>query len=431
MSEFKIKVGAVRQVKSDLNTCSRNLGTISGDIGRVKRSLRWKVQSRDLIDQRLNTLMADIGRNKSYISKCSSVLDQVVNEYCTTESSLVDSPFKKALNKLIESSLPIALATLNPLTPVSILTLDREQLTNIFDFIDTDSLKEKTKISHSKEWKKKKERSESFLIDDDDVYLKTTDSKPREGFEEITDEDELKKAKKEYEDFEKAEKALNDAETIYEKELLSGDYTFWEKNDEKKFGLFSDKLNVKLGSAEYYAKASVTTVGFAAEAGGSMTAFSMEDKVMFGSDTLGVYAEAELQALKAEGKIGAQAGIVEIDGKKVVAAHAGASAEAILVDASIKGGTKVLGTDISGSIGANVGIGAHADIGIQGGKVKVDIGASLGVGVSADFEVDFSGTIDAVCEHADEIANFMGNTVDTVSNAFTDTFNSLGNLFGQ
>ena len=269
----------------------------------------------------------------------------------------------------------------------------------------------------------------------DGTYLKTSESELPDDYEEITDEEELKKAQKEYDDFEEAEKALKEAETIYETGV-NGDFTLWEKNGTYKDGNLSNEYDVKFGTGEAFAKAAVTTVGLAAEVGASFTTFSAEDTLMYGDDMLGVYAKGQVEALKAEANANAQIGILEVDGKKVVAAHAGASAEAILVDASIKGGAKVLGTDVSGSVGVNVGIGAHADVGFQGGKLKVDIGASLGVGVSADFEVDFSGTIDAVCSNATNIVNNVSNAVNEVSNAInnvgnavSDSLNKLGNLF--
>lgn len=436
MSEFKIKVGAARQVKNDLNKTARTMGIIHGDIARVKRSLRWKVQSRDLIDQKLNRLLQDVERNKNTLSSCSSILDQAINTYCDTESSLVESPFQTAIRRFMESPLAyIPLVALSPLTPISLLFFDWKNLPNLLDFMDMESLKEIPNISHSKDILEKKEWGREYLKTDDTTYLKTTDSdddknkKIPKGYKEITDADELKKAKKEYDDFEEGKKALDDAETIYEKEI-SGDYTLWENEGEYKSGNLSNKYDVKFGDVEAHASAAVTTAGVALEAGASVTAFSAEDTLMLGGDMLGVYATGEVEALKAEAKADAQVGIVEVDGKKVLAAHAGASAEAILVDASLKGGAKVLGTDVSANVGVNVGIGAHADIGFQGGKLKFDVGASLGVGVSADFEVDFSGTIDAICGNASNIASATTNAVDNVANAASDAFNFIGGLFG-
>lgn len=56
----------------------------------------------------------------------------------------------------------------------------------------------------------------------------------------------------------------------------------------------------------------------------------------------------------------------------------------------------MLGTDIGVSGAVKVGIGAHAEVGYTDGKFKVDVGAALGVGVDIGFEVDISGTVDAV-----------------------------------
>lgn len=70
-----------------------------------------------------------------------------------------------------------------------------------------------------------------------------------------------------------------------------------------------------------------------------------------------------------------------------------------------------MGTDLGVTGGVNIGIGAHAEAGLVDGKIKVDIGASIGIGVNVGFEVDPSGTIDAVCDSAtgliDDITNLF------------------------
>ena len=48
--------------------------------------------------------------------------------------------------------------------------------------------------------------------------------------------------------------------------------------------------------------------------------------------------------------------------------------------------------------GVNIGVGAHANVGIKEGKFKVDVGASIGLGVNIGFEVDVSGTANYIKE---------------------------------
>ncbi len=106
------------------------------------------------------------------------------------------------------------------------------------------------------------------------------------------------------------------------------------------------------------------------------------------NDMLGVYGKGEVKAASAEAKAK-----VSLSSKEV---YAGASAEADLVKAEGSAGVSVLGTDVGVSGAVKVGIGAHAEVGYTDGKLKVDVGAALGVGVDVGFEVDVSGTVDAV-----------------------------------
>ncbi len=132
--------------------------------------------------------------------------------------------------------------------------------------------------------------------------------------------------------------------------------------------------------------------GVSAEAGASVSALSgsAEGRVGLGEDNnmLGVYGKGEAEALSAEAKAKASLTTTE--------AYVGASAEANLVKAEGSAGVSVLGTDIGVNAGVKVGVGAHAEIGVTDGKLKVDVGAAIGVGVDIGFEVDFSGTVKAI-----------------------------------
>ena len=61
-----------------------------------------------------------------------------------------------------------------------------------------------------------------------------------------------------------------------------------------------------------------------------------------------------------------------------------------------------------------MGIGAHADVGIKDGKLKVDIGASLGIGASIGFELDVGGTVKAVQEVSKSIFDGLKNGVKSL-----------------
>lgn len=118
-------------------------------------------------------------------------------------------------------------------------------------------------------------------------------------------------------------------------------------------------------------------------------------RVGLGEDNnmLGAYGKGEVKAASAEAKAKASLSRNEV--------YVGASAEADLVKAEGTAGVSVLGTDLGVSGAVKVGLGAHAEVGYTDGKFKVDVGAAIGVGVDIGFEVDVSGTVDAVTGFAE------------------------------
>lgn len=123
------------------------------------------------------------------------------------------------------------------------------------------------------------------------------------------------------------------------------------------------------------------------DVGASATGFTAEGQAKIGDDMLGGYVGGDVTVGKAEAKATGKIGYV--DGH--INASIDASAELIGAEANANVGAKIAGVDVKGEVGVNVGLGAHFNVGVEGGKVKFDIGASLGIGVSASVEVDFSG----------------------------------------
>lgn len=134
--------------------------------------------------------------------------------------------------------------------------------------------------------------------------------------------------------------------------------------------------------------------GVSAEVGASVSALEVgaDGRIGLGEDKnmLGLYGDANAELLTAEAKAK-----VALNSKEI---YAGASAEADLAKVSATGGVSVLGTDVGVNGSLKVGVGAHAEVGYTDGKLKVDIGAAVGVGFDLGFEVDVSGTVDAVSD---------------------------------
>lgn len=240
-------------------------------------------------------------------------------------------------------------------------------------FLEVDELKHKfkdIKEKKKKNWKKGYYDKDGWHDDPEDDKKKTTKEKVKD--------------------------AINDVNIITAG--ASAETYLWGIKDED--GNLT--YDVKALDAEAHAKVSAGIYGYDADGnrvfrpgvgfdvGTSVTAFSATGTALLGSEMLGAYVSGEVTVGKAEAKAEGKIGFV--DGK--INANVDLSAEAIALEAKAQVGAKVAGTDVSGNIGVNVGVGAHANVGIEGGKIKLDIGASLGVGVSANLEIDVSGTVD-------------------------------------
>ncbi len=171
----------------------------------------------------------------------------------------------------------------------------------------------------------------------------------------------------------------------------------------------------------------ILSPGVSAEVGASVAVFQVEaeGRIGLGEDKnmLGLYGDVDAKVLSAEAKAEASVNRNEV--------FLGASAEADLAKVSASGGIAVLGTDIGINGSLKVGIGAHAEVGYTDGKFKVDIGAAVGVGFDLGFEVDVSGTVDAVCDFASSAWEGVSNTVSDAWNGVNDTVSGAWNwLFG-
>ena len=85
----------------------------------------------------------------------------------------------------------------------------------------------------------------------------------------------------------------------------------------------------------------------------------------------------------------------------------------------------MLGTDVGVTGSLKVGVGAHAEVGYTDGKLKVDIGAAVGVGFDLGFEVDVSGTVDAVVDVATSAWDGVTDAWDSATDAISDAWNWL------
>ena len=169
----------------------------------------------------------------------------------------------------------------------------------------------------------------------------------------------------------------------------------------------------------------VFSPGVSAEVGASVAVVQVEadGRIGLGPDKnmLGLYGNAEAELLTAEAKAKVAVNKNEI--------YAGASAEADLAKVTGTAGVSVLGTDVGVTGSLKVGVGAHAEVGYTDGKLKVDVGAAIGVGFDLGFEVDVSGTVDAVADVAssawDGLTDVASDTWDGLTDVASDTWDGL------
>jgi hypothetical protein len=127
----------------------------------------------------------------------------------------------------------------------------------------------------------------------------------------------------------------------------------------------------------------------------------------------GATAKGTATAGKVEAQANAGAMIFDENHKINPQLSAGASAEAIGGELTGKAQVDVLGGSVGVKGSVNYGIGAHADVGLKDGVVKVDIGATVGVGVSLGAEVDVGGMVDTVVDKAETGAKFIADKWDS------------------
>lgn len=164
--------------------------------------------------------------------------------------------------------------------------------------------------------------------------------------------------------------------------------------------------------------------GIGAEVGVSGSIFEASGEARLGNQYLGLYANGEVQVGHAEATAGISAGLYDSEGNFKPSLGAGASAEAILAQATGSVGGTVMGTDIgvTGSVG--VGAGAHANIGLQDGVLSVDIGAYVGVGASVGITIDFNDTYDTIVSAWDTASDWACDAWDTATDWASDAWDT-------
>ncbi len=361
MNRIRVDANALNAQASELDRLQGELERLSDTLGSISSSLAWKIPGSTAIRGTLAAKRLQLAVQRNKAAALAAGLRNISTLYTNTEKRIANG--ESALGA-VGAAAAAAAGAVGAVTGTAESALDGLE------------------ISYG-EWKNKKAFSKDLGLPEQ----KKIDGK------------QINKDEKWYK---------SSGKIIEEKREATAEATWLEASGEGKAKYAQGSYDAKLATAEAHASAQggfyvyekdangntkrMFSPGVSAEAGASVALLSAsaEGRVGLGEDNnmLGVYGSGEVEALSAEAKAK-----VALNRKEI---HGELSAEANLVKAEGSAGVSVLGTDIGVNGSVKVGVGAHAEIGYTDGKFKVDVGAALGVGVDVGFEVDVSGTVDAI-----------------------------------
>lgn len=411
MADFDVKLKKLQELLAVEDDCATELGRIQEDISNVKNNLTFKLDISAVIQGQLGRIYTHVRTQKKGMRQLQKGLNSSIRQYDRTEKRICDaaadgkiSLFEAAKGRWhqFRDRNGDIIYPLISLLPGGIMG----PCVAVVDLIMSDDMEWNTDFSRG--WKSAGDIAADLI--QDKVDNATEDLEKEKKWEKtnsgqwIKDKDGLRELDPNNPEDKKISKQLKDEEPDKTVKIYSAEAKkegkLWNAENKVEKGSLSASAGVTVGEAEAHAGAYGGLYGVGAEVGTSFTAFSAEASAQFGDDDWGSYASADVSAGKVEAKAGADFGWKDKNGKVNLAAYLGASAEAIAVEASAAIGRKVLGTDIKGTVGVNVGAGAHAKVGIKDGVINLDVGASVGVGVSANLSIDVSGTIEKAGAYA-------------------------------
>ena len=420
MEQFSVKLSGLNNRIDEEQKIIKGLTSAESDLWSVRNSLSFDISSKANIQKTLKALAQQVGEYEADMKTMRFVLRNIHDQYEKTERRICgyvnDHPISKEdiWNAVTTIGTGLGISAINPGLGLGWLVneiLKDEEWEGegswgkyehtLWD--EWDKKKEDNKLKEHYEWEDgkfvKKEQQE------DDSDNRTSDEKKKEVLDSIT---------------------ILSGSIGKEGSLLH----FGKDGDvETDWGKYSYSADVMKAEASASGYASLGGIG--GEIGVAITAFTAGASGQLGSDMLGVHGEAQVDALKAEAKVSAKAGLIDETGKVNPQLGASASAEAILAEASGKVGVDLAGTEVNVGGSVNFGLGAHADVGLQDGKLKFDVGASVGVGLSVNLELDVSGTVDMIADHASDIGNAAVDAYNTVTDFAGDAANAVGDFAGD
>ena len=422
MAKFTISPQAIKTSASTLNGCAKRLGSYSKQINEVKQSLN-KQATMVLLSGTLGRLAIKAENQKNKLTSLENALEQCSTVYSETDKALGNHNISKE-SRSIAVSISIILQDWDFDTKTGSISKKpvewkREWEKSFLKYASATGAVtagfgnlsgSKTVGFQSPKWtpeEKKIERGEDIVWKDkngkehrykngemlkDDGWVEDENGNRIYKKDNKEEYDKVKYGKK------KATIAEVSAEVKGEASLYSG-----KAGVDGKYG--NAHASVDVGKAEGHASVKGGLYGYdkngkkilapAVEAtmGASVCVATAKGDAEVGNELFNAGVDGEVSVGKASAEGTAKLSLM---GKNGPEAQLKGSVEAIAAEAKGSAHITVAGVEgkVSGSV--NVGIGAHADIGVVDGKIKCDIGASFGLGASVSFEIDTKQAVNAV-----------------------------------
>ena len=406
---FSIKTDRIKKCATQMDAHHNNMNSIAGEAEQALAGSSISSSAYATVRQVLNQQAGVIRGIASNTAAMSGALQSVITQYEKSEKEILGNTGYASLklhNGIFTTGYDVEKG--KPVTT----SVEMRKASTDDDFSFDTKLKGKTDISSDEFKQFKKDHSDSknvYFVQDENGNWKKIDPNDKDAVKEAKDGAKLKPD---------VDVALYKAGVSAGWTGVAGTYTLGDKD-----GTYFS-MTGKIADAEAHAD---TTVGLGyvkASAGASFTAFSGSVDGQVGTDMLGIYGNANVELGRVGANAEAQMGLFDAEGNFSPALYAGASAEAILAEASATGGVEIAGTKVGVTGKVNFGLGAHFNIGYKDGKLYADLGASIGVGGSIAVEVDMSGTIKAVCDGAQSIYEGITEGAQEIGNAIQDSINS-------
>nr|WP_288827918.1 hypothetical protein [uncultured Clostridium sp.] len=377
MGDFCIKCSSVLQQIQELEVIKKDLSSAADEISQVKQTLRFKVQARNQIDQKLNNLLEESREHLNSVIAMKSGLEKAVTIYRTTEKGILNYTNGKSASPGIKPGISLGVVSegggnnsgggrfgnsaagwISSLTGSHVASVLNGSGTIGGDFLGKDySLTAKGsvlgaegKVGYKTNWdilKKDEEAGEIGVTAKAglDLYAAKGEVEAKYGSFSA-----------------KAESSILNAGGS-----ISGGLLVYQN------GKFDPCLELKAKASASAAKGSVS--------------------IQNGNDVFNTHQSVEGTLLGAEASAGVQAGrISNEDGSSAYGVKAEAGAEAYLARGEVKSGFTIFGIKVDAAVGGKAGaVGAKASAAATTGGVQLKAGVSALLGIDVDVKIDWSG----------------------------------------